>query len=428
MVVIGALILNGTAAFGQQGSDTEASGGLMNGPGRTHPGSSELLTADAAELAAGNTQFALDLYQHLRHQNGNLLYSPYSISQALAMTYAGARTRTEQQMANTLHFTLDQKALHPAFKSLALEFRSPGESGLWPEGRGFRLNIANALWGQQGLGFLPGFLDVLEDNYGAGMRLVDFQRNSEGARVTINDWVSDCTEGRIKDLLASGTINSNTRLVLTNAIYFKASWQRQFKEEATHDDDFHLLGGTKIRVPMMSQTAHFGYANSKDVQAVELRYDGGTLSMVILLPQAGRFRKVEESLEAERVASILANLSRTKVILTMPKFEYESSFSLNQTLIKMGMRDAFDPRQADFSAMTGKRDLKIDHAVHKAFILVDERGTEAAAATAVAMGTISIQKPKPPIVVKIDRPFVYLIRDMKTTTLLFVGRVLNPST
>ncbi|MBN2561004.1 MAG: serpin family protein [Phycisphaerae bacterium] len=425
LAVSGTLILCAGSVHAQQDNDRPPDG-LSKNPYAYGPSVVEL-TPEAVQVAAGNTRFAFDLYKHLRHQNGNLLFSPYSISQAFGMTYAGARGRTEQQMAATLRFPLDQKELHPAFKLLAKDLRSRGESGGSLEGVGFRLRIANTLWGQQGMGFLPGFLGVLAGNYDAGMRLVDFQRNFEGARVTINDWVCKSTEGRIKDLLAPGVLNPGTRLVLTNAIYFKASWQQQFPEGATRPDDFHLLDGTKIRAPMMSQETRFGYSEGNGVQAVELGYAGAPLSMVVLLPRAGQFERVEASLDDGSVTSILGSLKSTKVLLTMPKFEYESSFSLSQALVRMGMKDAFDAGKADFSGMTGKRDLKIDDALHKAFILVDERGTEAAAATSVAIGLTSVRKPEPPVVVRIDRPFIYLIRDKKAGTILFMGRVLNPT-
>ncbi|MBN2561178.1 MAG: serpin family protein [Phycisphaerae bacterium] len=383
-------------------------------------------TEPLAELTTGNASFALDLYQHLCTGNRNVLYSPYSISQALAMTYAGARNRTAQQMAGTLRFSLGQEELHPAFRALDLELRTRGEGARGRDGQAFKLHIANAIWSQEGFRFLDSFLDVLKENYGAGLRLVDFREGYEGARMTINNWVTDETEGKIKDLFPRGTLTEKTRLVLTNAIYFNATWLLPFKERNTRDDDFYLLDGQRVRVPMMSQTASFGYAEGSGVQAVELRYDGGEMSMIVLLPKAGRFKSFEESLHAKQVASILAGLDYAKVELTMPRFKYESQFGLNAALAKMGMPDAFLDC-ADFSGMTGKRDLKIDHVVHKAYILVDESGTEAAAATGVAMCEItSMQPKKPPIIVKVDRPFVYLIRDIKTGAILFVGRVMDP--
>jgi serpin B len=379
---------------------------------------------DLADLGNGNSAFAFDLYQALREENGNLFYSPYSIFLALAMTYAGARGETEGQMADTLHFILPQDRLHPAFNALDLELARRGEGAQGKDSEGFRLNIVNAIWGQDGYKFLPEFLDLLAENYGAGLRLLDFAKAPEESRVTINDWVSDQTEGRIKDLIPQGLIDTLTRLVLTNAIYFNAAWSKPFEERLTDDGTFHLLDGGEVTVPMMRQTASFGYAEGEGYQAVELPYDGRELSMVILPPEAGGFEAFEGSMTAERVDAILKGLTYGEVALTMPKFEIESDFSLAQVLAAMGMPDAFS-RAADFSGMDGTLKLFIRDVVHKAFVSVDEAGTEAAAATAVIIAEKAM--PAPPVEVTVDRPFVFLIRDIKTGTILFVGRVVNPS-
>ena len=296
---------------------------------------------DLATLVEGNSAFAFDLYQALKGEEGNLFYSPHSISLALAMTYAGARGETEQQMADTLNFILSQELLHPAFNSLDLELASRGEGAGGKDGEGFRLNIVNAIWGQQDYEFLSEFLDLLAENYGAGLRVLDFINSAEESRVTINDWVSDQTEGRIEDLIPQGLINAMTRLVLTNAIYFNAAWDYPFPEEMTGDGSFNLLDGGEVIVPMMRQTESFGYAEGDGYQAVELLYDGGELSMVILLPQAGHFETFEEALDAEQVDGIIESLDKRQVILAMPKFEFESEFSLGETLATMGMPVAF---------------------------------------------------------------------------------------
>jgi len=282
---------------------------------------------DLADLVNGNSAFVFDLYQALRERNGNLFYSPYSISLALAMTYAGARGETEQQMADTLHFILSQDCLHPAFNSLDLELARRGEGAGGKDGKGFRLNIVNAIWGQEDYKFLPEFLDILAENYGAGLRLLDFYTPEE-ARVTINDWVSDQTEGRIEDLIPQGVIDEVTRLVLTNAIYFNAAWQYPFREDRTADGTFYLLDGSEVPVSMMRQTESFGYAEGEGYQAVELPYEGGELAMVILLPEASGFEAFEDSLDAERVDAIVKGLARRQVALTMPKFTFDSSFEL----------------------------------------------------------------------------------------------------
>ena len=377
-----------------------------------------------AELATGNSAFAFDLYQAIRAREGNLFYSPYSISLALAMTYAGARGETERQMADVLHLTLAQARLHPAFNALDLALASRGQGAQGKDGKGFRLNIANSIWGQADYKFLAAFLDILAENYGAGLRLADFKNAPEPSRKIINDWVAEQTEDRIKDLIPEGSITPLTRLVLANAIYFNASWLRQFEEENTIDAPFYLLDGSQISVPTMRQTEFFGYADGTGFQAVELLYDGGEMSMVILLPDSGDFAAFEAALDADRVAQAISGLQRTNINLYMPKFKYETTLGLTDTLQEMGMTEAFS-MAADFSGMDGTRDLFITDVFHKAFVAVDEAGTEAAAATAVIVGLKAM--PAPPVDVKIDRPFVFLIRDIQTGTILFVGRVLNPS-
>ncbi len=388
--------------------------------------SPEVGEADLTTLVSGNSAFAFNLYQELRDEDGNLFYSPYSISLALAMTYAGARGETAQQIADTLHFTLSQDRLHPAFNSLDLELGQRGQGAKGKDEEGFRLNIVNAIWGQKDYHFLATFLDVLAENYGAGLRVLDFTEEPEKSRIVINDWVREETEGRIKDLLPPNSIDLLTRLVLTNAIYFNAAWQYPFEENATKDEPFYLLDGGEVSVPMMRQRQEkfLGYAQGEGYQAVELPYDGRQLSMVILLPQAGNFETFEKSLDAQRVDAIIKNLGSSQVILTMPRFEFESSFSLGESLAAMGMPDAFSGN-ADFSDLTGNRDLFIAEVIHKAFVSADEAGTEAAAATAVIMPTAA--PPGVIVEVTIDRPFIFLIRDIETGAILFVGRVVNPS-
>jgi serpin B len=387
---------------------------------------------EQALLVEGNSAFALELYQALKGKGGNLFYSPYSISLAVAMTYAGASGETAQQMAATLEFMLEQARLHPAFNWLDTELATRGQGAQGKDGEGFRLNIVNAIWGQKDYEFLPAFLDVLAENYGAGLRILDFRTEAEKSRLTINDWVSDQTKGRITDLIPQGAIDALTRLVLTNAIYFNAAWENPFDKKMTANGPFYLLDGGQVTVPMMRQAESFGYTEGGGYQAVELRYDigdlseGGALSMVILLPGAGNFEAFEEGLQAPQVDAIINDLKNTRVTLTMPQFEFKSQFSLKDTLAGMGMRDAFSPDDADFSGMTVNPELFISDVVHKAFVAVDEAGTEAAAATAVIVGTTSVPT-EPPVEVTIDRPFIFLIRDIDTGAILFVGRVLNPA-
>jgi len=381
-----------------------------------------LPAAQLRKLTAGNRAFAVKLYQQVRRQEGNLFYSPYSISVALGMTYAGARGRTEQQMAQALSFYLPQVELHPAFNALDQTLASRGQGAKGTKGQPFRLHIANALWGQTGQAFLPAFLDLLGRNYGAGMRLVDFKQ-AEAARGAINGWVSDETEKKITDLIPPGALNAATRLVLTNAIYFNAAWQTPFRKEATRPGPFTLLTGKQITVDMMHGSVSAGYAARGDWEAVDLPYEGRQLAMTILLPKAGRFASFERALAVAQLEAVCTYLRPSEVMLTMPKFKHTSSFSLSKTLVAMGMPEAFQSR-ADFSGMTGRRDLFISDVIHKALVDVDEEGTEAAAATAVIM--MKTGMPTKQIQVTIDRPFLFLIRDLPTGAVLFMGRVVDP--
>jgi serpin B len=380
---------------------------------------------DLATLTAGNSAFALSLYQALSSQPGNLLFSPFSISETLAMTYAGARGETAQQMATVFHFTLPQDRLHPAFNALDQQLNPSGSAAQNASDQGFKLSVVNALWGQQGFTFLPAFLDILSQNYGAGMRLQDFKDAPEPSRQAINAWVSDQTQQKIQNLLPQGSVQSTTRLVLTNAVYFKAAWASQFKPEDTQDRPFFLSDGSQVSVPTMKQTESLGYANIDGIQVVELPYAGSNLSMVILLPAAGTLDSFEASLDATKLASLLVGLNPSQeVILTLPKFTFNASFNLTATLSALGMPDAFDADRADFSGMDGQKDLLIQGVLHKAFIVVDEQGTEAAAATGVTVGTTAM--PAGPVTVNIDHPFLFLITDRSSGTILFVGRVMDP--
>ncbi|MDP2871609.1 MAG: serpin family protein, partial [Bacillota bacterium] len=359
--VIGVLLII-TLAFGTWGcSALRARDAAASERPRIH--NPNISDTDLAALVSGNTAFAFDLYQALRQdKTGNLFYSPHSISLALAMTFAGARGETEEQMAETLRFLLAQEALHRAFNGLDQELESRGKGAAGKDSKGFRLNITNAIWGQQDYRWVPAFLDTLAENYGAGIRLVDYMKDPEKCRVTINDWVSKQTEERIKDLIAKGMIDQATRLVLTNAIYFNAAWQCPFDKDATADGAWRLLDGGKVTVPMMALTENYGYAAGDGYQAVELPYDGGELSMVILLPDGGRFDEFEGQLDAALLGEILDQIGWERLSLTMPKWKCESEFSLGDILAGMGMPIAFSGA-ADFSGMTGSRDLSISEVV-----------------------------------------------------------------
>ncbi len=383
------------------------------------PGAPEDLRA----LADSNAAFAFDLYRKLLFQDDNLLFSPYSISLALGMTFAGAAGETASQMAETMHFSLPPDRLHSAFNAQAQLLEALAEAP--GEGTPFELSLANSLWGQQDLRLEPAFLDLLAQDYGAGLRLVDFAADPEAARLAINQWVSNETNDKIQDLIPSGVLNSLTRLVLANAIYFKAAWLYPFEESSTSAEPFHLLDGSTVDAPMMNQSESLEYALMDDYGAVQLPYQGANISMLLILPDDGRFEAVEAALDSAGIEEILPSLRHAQVKLTLPKFSYESSFNLNQALESQGMIDAFDVDRADFSLMTGAPDLYIGHVLHKALIDVNEAGTEAAAATAVIMQLKAA--PMESVEFRVDRPFIYLIRDEQTGSILFLGRVLNPA-
>lgn len=383
----------------------------------------EVPAADLDLLVDGNTAFALDLYQTLRAQHdGNLFYSPFSISQALAMTHAGARGATEDAIAATMHFELDPERLHPANNALDLALARLSEPLAEPEaGDPLTLNIVNALWGAQDKAFEAEFLDTLALNYGAGMHRLDFKGDPDGSREKINDWVEGETNDRIKDLLPEGSIRPSTALVLTNAIFFKASWATQFAENGTRDAAFTLADGESVDVPMMQVSEHFSFSDKDTYSAVRLPYAGHQTSMIVIAPK-GDFSSFEDALDAARLADIIGGLEGGMLELSFPKFTFESDVPLSQTLQDMGMGIAFSG-EADFSGIDGTKSLAITDVLHKAFVAVDEKGTEAAAATAVVVGETSVPVFEP---LAIDRAFLFLIRDETTGSVLFIGRVLDP--
>lgn len=390
---------------------------LLAGPaGRATAESSETEDERATVVQGGN-QFALDLYGRLRSQEGNLFFSPVSISTALAMTYAGARGRTAEQMAAVLHFSLDQHRLHAALAAILRELNARDKP------RSYQLVVANALWGQKGYSFLGGFRETVRINYGAGLNEVDFETATEQARKTVNAWVEKNTHDKIKELIKPRVLDSSTRLVLTNAIYFKGNWASQFKKNQTADADFTVTADQRVIVPMMNQKGQFKYLGGDSFQALELPYAGKDLSMVIFLPKKiDGLEEFEKSLTAEGLADWLSKLRSQQVTVAIPKFKVTAEFALKEALSEMGMPVAFSFADADFSAMSGAKDLRISAVIHKAFVDVNEEGTEAAAATGVVMQPRSSRT----MVFRADHPFVFLIRDNRSNSILFMGRVMNP--
>lgn len=380
-----------------------------------------LSAEDASTLARGNRAFAFDLYRKLSTPNENLFFSPFSVSVALAMIYPGARGETESQIAKALHFELPEPTLHSGFNATLQKLAGRSDELLKDStGTGFKLEVINQAWGQQGYPFLGGYLDVLAQNYGAGLYTVDFA-DSEPTRQLINQWVEDNTESRVKDLLPSGSLTSDTRLVLTNAIYFKGSWLEKFDAKDTTSAAFHGPAGDQ-NVAMMHQVLETAYSKGTNYQAVELPYISPAVRMLLILPAS--LDSLPTTLDEAFFQNVRGTMSTYTVTLALPKFQFESSNELKAPLASLGMPLPFTSN-ADFGDIAGGiESLFIDEVYHKAFVAVDEQGTEAAAATAVVGSTVSV---KPEATLTLDRPFVFAIFDEPTGQILFLGQVVAPN-
>ncbi len=373
---------------------------------------------NAQPIAESINAFAVDLYGKLQTEKGNLFFSPYSISTALAMTYAGARGNTAKEMEQVLHFNMPPDKLHAAFGELIRDLTSEERKS------NYQLNTANRLWGQKDYPWLAPFLQLTEKHYGAGLQEVNFISDKEGSLKTINKWVEKETQDKIKYLLQPDNIDPLTRLILTNAIYFKGNWQCQFKKENTKDEDFYLLDGQAVPVTMMHQTSKYWYTVTDDIQILTMPYTGRDLSMVVLLPkERSGIASLEANLTLEQLNGWTQPAHDRKVDVVMPKFKFAVRMELPKVLIALGMKDPFSDN-ANFEGMNGQTDLLISDVIHKSFIDVNEKGTEAAATTAVVMTLKSA--PTPPPTFRADHPFLFLIRDNKSGAILFMGRVMDP--
>jgi serpin B len=370
---------------------------------------------DATQLASDNQTFAVDLLQALRTNPGNLVYSPTSISLALAMLYNGAANRTAAEMAEALQFTLPVPRLNAAFDAMDLALTTPPAGS---DAGTFQLSIANSLWAQQGFAIQPPFLDALAASYGAAVNTVDFESAPETARTDVNQWVSEQTKGEIPDLFPQGSLDASTRLVLADAVYFHGDWQVPFAAHSANGT-FHAAAGD-VTVPMMSGEGNAQVWKGAGWNAAALTYKGGTTQMFLVVPDAGTFDAFEQSLTSAQLTAILQADSSYGAV-TMPKFKFRFGQSLNQVLAGLGMADAFTPA-ADFSGIDGDTDLLVQTVVHQADIAVDEKGTTAAAATGIGVGTVSIQES-----LVVDRPFLFFIVHQPTGAILFAGRVVDPT-
>ncbi len=383
-------------------------GGEEAAPVRTEP------------AAASQTAFALDLYGQLKTEAGNLFFSPYSIGVALTMTYGGARGETATEMARTLHLGARGQDVHADLAALAATLASAQRD------EAVALHVANALWPHKTYAFRDEYLDLLQSRYDATATAVDYRQAPEEARQTINDWVEKQTREKITDLFAPGSLRPLTRLVLVNAIYFKGDWARPFDAARTTDAPFTVASDQTVTAPMMAQTARFPYAETESLQVLEMPYAGGEFSMLILLPRAGvELRAIESAFSVAQLEAWIGKLDTRRVEVHVPRFKLEwGPHSLIDPLQALGLRKVFEEGAADLSGMDGTRDLFVNQVVHKAFVDVGEEGTEAAAATGIGIGITAVEPD--PRVFRADRPFLFLIREKSTGSLLFIGRLANP--
>lgn len=381
-------------------------------------GNPENIAAVQDRVVGGNNEFAFELYNQIStvEKDKNVFFSPFSISSALAMTYAGSRGETERQMANVLHFTLPQEETPKQFSLLCAKVSDS-------KPKPYQLRVANALWGQADYPFSKDFLELVGKYYQGGFNTVDFAAEAEKSRQIINRWVEENTAGEIKDLLHKRDVDSLTRLVLTNVIYFKGDWAVKFRPEETKAAAFAIGPGQTVDVPFMHQQGKYGYTATDEVEVLEMPYAGNDLSMLVLLPDD--IDRFSAQLTLHKLEEWQKQLYTRKVDVFMPKFKLETRYGLAEHLAALGMPAAFDERTADFSGMTGNKELFIKKVIHQAMIDVNEDGSTAAASTAVGMNIKTAYEI--PAVFKADRPFLFLIIHKDSGAILFMGRVSNPA-
>lgn len=427
-VCILALVFAGCTGTGEPGPSSHGqtpapSPSETSSPSTTIPASPGL----EKNVVEANNRFALDLYTRLAddpaNRNDNLFFSPLSISSALAITYEGAQGTTAEEIRSVFHFPENQNAMRSGFAAVI--------AGLNNKTNAYTLRTANALWAEKTYAFLPDFINTAERYYGARITNLDFANAPEESRITINSWVKEQTENRIQDLIPRGFIDSNTCLVITNAIYFKGTWKKQFEKEETTVAAFRTGNGSTVQVPMMQRTdenATFGYVETETCQALLLPYESGgnrDISMLLILPKGDSLAEIEHSFSIAMYDDIRNRLVEKRVKVFVPRFSLETKYFLPRVLSSMGMPLAFTS-SADFSGMDGRGGLFITNIIHQAFVEVNEEGTEAAAATAVVLGKgISPTEEKIPVF-RADHPFIFLIQDNETGNILFMGRVSNP--
>jgi serpin B len=368
-----------------------------------------------------NNEFAFDLYSFLNKGEGeNIFYSPYSVFSALTVTYEGSREKTAEEIASVLHLP-EEGVLRSGFGALYNQINN--------EEKEYELNAANALWAQKDYPFLKEYIDIIQQSYGGEITNLDFVGDTESSRKTINEYIEEKTNDKIKNLIPQGALSSLTRMVITNAIYFKGKWKLEFDKEDTRELDFYITPENSVKTDMMfmnPKETEFNYLETEEIQVIELPYQGGEVSMFVLLPKEN-IEKIESNLDSEKLREYKEGMKKTEIDgIYLPKFEFDTKYFMKETLISMGIDSAFFYGKADFSKMDGTKELVIDNVIHQAYVGVDEEGTEAAGATAVIIGITSIG-PENEKIFMANRPFIFIIQENKTENILFVGRVSNPT-
>ena len=382
-------------------------------------GEEELFRNEENIIASATNQFAFDLYLNLKDSAGNIFFSPFSLSTAMAMTYEGARGQTAQEIKQVFHYPESLEVMREEFAGIINLINK--------EDKKYELHTANALWTQKGYPLLTEYVSTVEKYYGGKVTDLDFARETENSRLIINHWVEEQTNNRIKDLIPPGVLNQLTRLVLTNAIYFKGNWENQFPPGNTREEEFMVTPEKKVKVPMMSiREKRFNYLENDELQLVELPYAGQEISMLVLLPK-NDLTSLEPRLTASQLNEYKKQLRSEKIDIYLPKFKFETKYMMGGKkgiLGRMGMPTAFSPTEADFSGINGRRDFYLSEVVHQAFVEVNEEGTEAAAATGLVVGVTMVVKK---LIFRADHPFIFIIQDRTTGNILFMGRVVDPS-
>jgi len=382
-----------------------------------------LISAEKADkpktLVTSNNKFGLNLYKKFNDEQGNLFFSPHSITSALLMTYEGANGKTAEEMRSVMHLPQSKNSIRTDFKDILDEINNKAAS--------YKLETANALWIQKKYPFVEDYFNTIRKYYGGRVTNLDFSKKAEESRITINEWIEGKTEDKIKNLIPKGMLNAMTVSVLTNAIYFKANWLVEFRTELTRDEKFTWSSGKGGITPMMHNTGYYGYTETKDIQILEMDYKGNEISMMVILPKTNDIQKLEARLNLKNLNCWRDSLRTKRVKVSLPKFKFETKYFMSEDLQEMGMKTAFEYPQADFTGISPTGELFISEVVHQTFVEVAEYGTEAAAATAVVMEAGAAMPTEEPKIFKADHPFIFIIQQKNTGNILFMGKLYDPT-